>query len=166
VTKEGIVDLEDPEKSRDVLTVLASDRVGQGGDFMGLLKGFGLQKGAYGTTMSWDTIDLFVVGCDIHSMETVIGRLNEIGGGGVCAIGDEIVSEFPAPLCGIYSLKPMETLRAEIKHLEEALKRNGVRWERPILTIDTLGTPAIPHLRITHHGYVRLRDRAVLSVKV
>ena len=166
VTKEGIVDLEDPEKSSDVLTVLALDRVGQGGNFMGLLKGFGLQKGAYGTTMSWDTIDLFVVGCDIHSMETVIRRLNEIGGGGVYAIGDEIVSEFPAPLCGMYSLKPMETLRAEIKHLEEALKKNGARWERPLLTIDTLGTPAIPHLRITHHGYVRLKDRAVLPVEV
>ncbi len=166
VTKERIVDLEDPEESSDVLMLLASDRVGRGGHFMGLLKGFGLQKGAYGTTMSWDTIDLFVVGCDIHSMETVIGRLKEIGGGGVYAIGDEIVSEFPAPLCGMYSLKPMEILRGEIKHLEEALKRNGVRWEKPILTIDTLGTPAIPHLRITHHGYVRLRDRAILSVEV
>jgi len=166
VTKEKIVDLEDPEESRDMVMLLALDRVGQGGEFMGLLKGLGLQRGAYGTTMSWDTIDMFVVGCDAHSMETVIGRLKEIGGGGVYAIGDEVVSEFPAPLCGMYSLKPMEILRAEIKKLEESLKRNGVRWEKPCLTIDTLGTPAIPHLRITHHGYVRLRDRAVLSVEV
>jgi adenine deaminase len=166
VTKEKIVDLEDPEESRDMVMLLALDRVGQGGEFMGLLKGLGLQRGAYGTTMSWDTIDMFIVGCDTHSMETVIGRLKEIGGGGVYAIGDDIVSEFPAPLCGMYSLKPMEILRAEIKKLEESLKRNGVRWEKPCLTIDTLGTPAIPHLRITHHGYVRLRDRAVLSVQV
>jgi adenine deaminase len=59
----------------------------------------------------------------------------------------------------------MENLRAEIKELEELLKTNGVRWEKPTLTIDTLGTPAIPHLRITHHGYVRLRDRVVLPVQ-
>ena len=166
VTKERIVDLEDPKESTDVLMVLALDRVGRGGAFMGLLKGFGLQRGAYGTTMSWDTIDMFVVGCDAHSMETVIGRLKEIGGGGVYAIGDKIIEEFAAPLCGFISLKPMERLREETKRLEEALKRNGVRWEKPLLTIDTLGTPAIPHLRITHHGYVRLRDRAVLSVEV
>jgi len=166
VTKERIVDLEDLEESRDVLMLLALDRVGRGSAFMGFLKGFGLQKGAYGTTMSWDTIDMFVVGCDTHSMDTVIGRLREIGGGGVYAIGDEIVSEFPAPLCGVYSLKPMEILNAEIKKLEESLKRNGVRWGKSVLTIDTLGTPAIPHLRITHHGYVRLRDMAVLSVQV
>ena len=166
VTKERIIDLEDPEESKDVVMLLALDRVGRQGSFMGLLKGFGLQRGAYGTTMSWDTIDMFVVGCDTHSMKTVIERLKEIKGGGVYAIGDEIVSEFQAPLCGFYSLKPMEILNSELKKLEESLKKNGVRWGKPILTIDTLGTPAIPHLRITHHGYVNLKDRKILSLEV
>jgi adenine deaminase len=41
-----------------------------------------------------------------------------------------------------------------------------VRWEKPVLTIDTLGTPAIPHLRITHQGYVNLKDRKILSLEV
>jgi adenine deaminase len=165
VTKERIIDLEDPEESKDVLMLLALNRVEGKGSFMGLLKGFGLQRGAYGTTMSWDTIDMFIVGCDTHSMVTVIHRLKEIGGGGVYAMGGKVVSEFRAPLCGFYSLKPMEILRAEVKELEESLKRNGVRWEKPILTIDTLGTPAIPHLRITHHGYVNLKDRKILSLE-
>ena len=166
VTKERIIDLEDPEESKDVVMLLALDRVGRQGSFMGLLKGFGLQRGAYGTTMSWDTIDMFVVGCDTHSMKTVIERFKEIKGGGVYAIGDEIVSELQAPLCGFYSLEPMEILSQRTKQLEDSLKKNGVRWEKPILTIDTLGTPAIPHLRITHHGYVRLKDREILSLEV
>jgi adenine deaminase len=166
VTREKIINLEDPEESDDVVMLFALNRVEGKGSFMGLLKGFGLQRGAYGTTMSWDTIDMFIVGCDTRSMVTVIHRLKEIGGGGVYAMGDEIVSEFQAPLCGFYSLKPMEILRTEVKELEESLKRNGVRWEKPLLTIDTLGTPAIPHLRITHNGYVRLGDRMVLPVEV
>ncbi len=165
VTRERIIDLEDPVESRDVLMLLASDRIGGRGSFMGLLKGFGLQRGAYGTTMSWDTIDMFIVGCDPRSMETVIKRLREIGGGGVYAIGDEIVSEFSAPVCGFYSLKPMETLNDDMRKLGDSLKKNGVKWEKPILTIDTLGTPAIPHLRITHHGYVRLKDRKILFLE-
>ena len=166
VTKEAIIDLEGPEESKDVAMLFAIDRVGKGGAFMGLLKGFGLKRGAYGTTMSWDTVDMLVVGCDPQSMKTVIERLKEIGGGGVYAIGGEIVSEFPAPLCGFYSLKPMEILSAEVKNLEEFLKKNGVMWEKPILTIDTLGTPAIPHLRITHQGYVNLKDRKILPLEV
>ena len=166
VTKERIIDLEDPEESKDVIMLLALDRVGRQGSFMGFLKGFGLQRGAYGTTMSWDTIDMFVVGCDTRSMETVIKRLKEIRGGGVYAIGEEIISEIQAPLCGFYSLEPMEILSQRTKQLEDSLKKNRVRWEKPILTIDTLGTPAIPHLRITHQGYVRLKDREILSIEV
>jgi adenine deaminase len=109
---------------------------------------------------------MIVVGCDTQSTETVIGRLKEIGGGGVYAIGKEIVAEFPAPLCGVTSLKPMEIVGEEIRKLEESLRKNGVGWEKPTLTVDTLGTAAIPHLRITHHGYVNLKDRKILSLEV
>ena len=165
VTKESIIDLEKPEESKDVIMILAVDRLGSGKAFMGLLKGFGLERGAYGTTMSWDSPDMIVVGCDTQSMETVIGRLKEIGGGGVYAIGNEVVVEFPAPLCGVASLKPMEIVGEEVKKLEASLRRNGVKWEKPALTVDTLTSPAIPHLRITHNGYVNLRDRRVLSVE-
>ncbi|MDP2970461.1 MAG: adenine deaminase C-terminal domain-containing protein, partial [Deltaproteobacteria bacterium] len=165
VTKERIIDLNKPEESKDVIMILALDRLGSGKAFMGLLKGFGLERGAYGTTMSWDSSDMIVVGCDHQSMKAVIERLRENGGGGVYAIGSEIVAEFPAPLCGLISLKPMEKVRDEIKHLEESLSKNGVKWEKPALTVDTLSTAAIPHLRITHNGYVNLRDRRVLSVE-
>ena len=71
-----------------------------------------------------------------------------------------------ALLCGVISLKPMEIVGDEVRKLEETLKKNGVKWEKPILAVDTLGTPAIPNLRITHHGYVRLKDREILSLEI
>jgi adenine deaminase len=166
VTQERIIDLEDPEESNDVIMIFVINRLGSGKAFMGLLKGFGLQRGAYGTTTSWDMPDMIVVGCDTQSMETVIGRLEEIGGGCAYAIGKEIVAELPAPLCGVISLKPMEIVGKEAGKLEESLRKNGVKWEKPILTVDTFGTPAIPSLRITNHGYVRLKDRKILSLEV
>jgi adenine deaminase len=165
VTQERIVDLKDPKESKDILRLLAVDRVGEGGAFLGFLKGFGLRRGAYGSTMCWDTVDMIVVGCDPKSMETVVRRLQETGGGGVYAMGEEVVAEFPAPVGGLMSLKPMETVRDEIKGLERSLRKNGARWEKNVLTVDTLSTPAIPHLRITHHGYVRLKDRKVLPLE-
>jgi adenine deaminase len=166
VTKEKIIDLEDPEEAKDVIMILAINRLGTGKAFMGFLKGFGLQMGAYGTTMCWDVVDMIVVGCDIQSMDTVIGRLKEIGGGGIYAIGKEVVAEIPAPLCGVTSLKSMEIVGEEVRKLEVSLRKNGVRWEKPVLTVDTFGTPAIPNLRITHDGYVRLKDRQILSLEI
>ncbi len=166
VTKERIIDLENPVESKDLILLLALDRTGSGETFMGLLKGFGLRKGAYGSTMCWDTPDMIVVGCDAHSIKTVIERLKEIGGGGVYAIGEDVVSECKTPLCGMVSLEPMESIRDEIKRLEVYLRKNGVKWEKPVLTIDTLGTPAIPQLRITHKGYVKLKEREILPLEV
>jgi adenine deaminase len=166
VTQEKVIDLGIAGESEGINMILAIDRVGREKAFMGLLKGFGLQRGAYGSTMCWDVTDMIVVGCDTRSMETVIKRLKEIGGGGVYAVGEEVVAEFPAPLCGLVSLKSMEVVREEVKHLEAFLRKNGARWEKPALTVDTLGTPAIPHLRITHQGYVRLRDQKILLLEV
>jgi adenine deaminase len=166
VTQERIIGLEDSRESKDILMLLAIDRVGEGGAFLGFLKGFGLRRGAYGSTMCWDTVDMIVVGYDTKSVETVVKRLQETGGGGVYAIGEEVIAEFSAPLGGLLSLKPMKTIRDEIKSLERSLRKNGAKWEKNILAIDTLGTPAIPHLRITHHGYVRLKDRKQLPLEV
>jgi adenine deaminase len=166
VTKEKIVDLDDPGEARSLVMLLAADRIGGRGSFMGLLKGLGLQRGAYGSTMTWDTVDMVVAGCDLQSMKTAIGRLKEIRGGGVYAIGNEIVAEISTPFCGSMSLKPMRKIYEEAARLESALTENGVSWEKPVLAIDTLTTPAIPHLRISHEGYVRLKDRQVLPLEV
>jgi adenine deaminase len=165
VTQEKLIDLDIPAESKDVILIFAVDRLGRGEAFMGLLKGLGLQKGAYGSTMCWDTTDMIVVGCDTRSMETAIGRLKEIGGGGVYAVGGEVVAEFPAPLCGLVSLKSMEVVREEVRQVEESLRKNGIAWEKPMLTVDILGSPAIPHLKISHEGYVRLRDQKILPLQ-
>lgn len=165
VTRELILDMQAPGAWDDLNWVAAVDRLGSGGAFWGLLKGFGLKRGACGSTMCWDTGDLILVGCEQRSMETVMGRLRELGGGAVYAVGGEVVAEYSAPICGIISQEPMARLRDRLKEIEEAMAREGVPWEKSLLTIDTLSTAAIPHLRITHRGYVRLKDRALLGLE-
>ncbi len=166
VTKERIIDLDNPDESNDLSMIYALDRLGSGESFMGYLKGFGLQEGAYGTTVCWDTPDLIVVGCDYGSIETVIERLRQTGGGSVLALGREIIAELKTPVCGIASLEPMETISRKTQKLDSALKERGVIWETPVLTVDTLGTAAIPHLRINHEGYVKVKDRSILPVGI
>jgi len=165
VTTEGIADLDDPQQRKQLNLLLAIERTGRGGMFLGMIKGLGLKYGAAGTTMCWDTSDMFVAGCDEESIRAVVDRLEVIGGGAVVAVGSKILAEYPARLCGIVGLEDMETAWNQIQKTERALAELGVPWEKPILTLNTLGTAAIPHLRITHHGYVRLRDRAVLALQ-
>ncbi len=166
VTRETIVDFSKPEDSKDVIMAIAIERTGRGGVFSGFIKGFGLKQGACGSTMCWDSTDMIIVGTDAKSITTVINRLKQIGGGTVYAIGRKIIAEYQAPLCGLVSLEPMEKARQKIKALEQALHDSGgVPWEKPMLSLVTLGSAAIPHLRITHEGYVRLKDFALLDIK-
>ncbi|OPY80462.1 MAG: Adenine deaminase [Syntrophus sp. PtaU1.Bin005] len=164
VTREKIIDFDNPEDAADVLYAAALNRTGGGKSFTGFLKGFGLKMGACGTTTSWDTVDMLCAGADMASIRTVIERLREIGGGAVFAIGETVVAECPLPLCGVVSLAPLKTLSAQMRNLDEALQNAGARWEKPVLTLDTLTTASIPHLRITHEGYVRMRDRKILPL--
>jgi len=166
VTRERIVDLDNPEECNNLNMVCALDRTQGDRIFMGYLKGLGLKEGAYGTTMCWDTRDLIAVGCDYPSIRTAIERLRAIGGGGVFAVGDRIIAEFSAPVCGVSSMQPMETIRDQTRRLDDSLRERGVPWKTPILTVDTLGTAAIPHFRINHDGYVNLRDRRILPVEL
>jgi adenine deaminase len=166
VTQESIIDLDEPGASKDLLMVLAVNRLGREGSFLGFIRGFGLKEGAVGSTQNWDTGDMVVVGGDPVSMITVIERLKEIHGGYVYAISKDVMAELPTPVCGFLSYEPMEMIKDQMKRLEKVLQEKGVTWEKPLTTLDTLTTPAIPHIRITHSGYVRLRDRAVLSVAV
>jgi len=166
VTKEAIVELSDPREPGCLNMALAIDRTGGGEAFLGFIKGFGLKQGACGSTMCWDTTDMIVLGCDALSMETVIGRLKASGGGAVYAIGREVVAEFPASLCGVVTVERMETARAQVWEFEEKLHQNGVPWENPLLALNTQGNAAIPHFRLTHNGYVRMKDRTVLPLVV
>jgi adenine deaminase len=161
VTREAVLSAAEA-RTVDLTPVLAVERTRGEAAFWGFLRGFGLREGAYATTKTWDSPDLLVVGRDWTSVATAIRRIAENGGGGVFARGGEVLAENAAPICAVASSASLQQVRAGLRSLEQALERSGVAWESPLLTVDTLGTPAIPHLRVTHHGYVRLKDRAVL----
>ncbi len=164
VTREAVLTWEEAAVA-DLVPVLALERTRGEQAFWGLLKGLGLREGAYATSTAWDTPDLLVVGRDGLSVRTALSRLVEIGGGLVFARGADVVAESRAPICAVASLDTIEQVRADLCAVADALHQAGVRWDDPILAVDTLTTPAIPHLRVTHRGYVRLRDRALLRVE-
>ena len=150
----------------DVLALVAVDRLCRRGTFWGLIKGFGLAQGACGSTMCWDTADLLAVGCDPESLRTVVHRLRETGGGVVYAVGGQVVAELVTPVCGLVSRGSMEDVAQATEEVERALAAAGVAWEKPLLTLSTLATAAIPFFRVTHRGYLRMTDRALLPLQV
>lgn len=146
------------------LRVAVIDRFGQSRGFRGLLLGLGLSGGAVALTTGWESAGVTVVGDDAADMRLALDRLVEIRGGAVVTAGGRVSAEWKAELLGVQSLAPLSEVVEQVGAVQGALRSLGCEQPNPLQTVETLTTAAIPHLRITPEGYVRLRDGARLGL--
>jgi len=144
-----------PDLARDLVKIAVIERHGVNGNrATGFVKGFGLQKGAIGSTVCHDHHNIAVVGVDPADMALAANRLMEIEGGFVVVEGGRVLAELPLPVAGLMSLASFEAVREELVGLRAAARSLGVVLEEPFLQLAFLALPVIPHLKITDMGMV------------
>lgn len=144
-----------PDIARDLVKIAVIERHGVNGNrATGFVKGFGLQRGAIGTTVCHDHHNIAVVGADYDDMALAANRLGQIEGGFVVVEGGRVLAELALPVAGLMSLLPFEDVRASLIDLRSAARSLGVTLEEPFLQLAFLCLPVIPHLKITDHGMV------------
>lgn len=168
VTREGVVELSvrrgELILEGDVALVAVMDREGERPPFVGLVRGFGLRRGAYATSMAWDSPLLVAVGASVEEVCIALSRLVALGGGVVVCAGERLLAELPAPVAGVVSLGTLEDVALRETAIDRALGELGARGPRPSLSVDVLTALAIPHFRVCDLGYVRVRDGALLGL--
>lgn len=144
-----------PDLARDLVKIAVIERHGVNGNrATGFVKGFGLKRGAIGSTVCHDHHNIAVVGADYADMALAANRLVEIEGGFVVAEGCRILAELPLPVAGLMSLQSFEHVREALVALRAAARSLGVILEEPFLQLAFLALPVIPHLKITDMGMV------------
>jgi adenine deaminase len=144
-----------PDVARDLVKIAVIERHGVNGNrATGFVKGFGLQRGAIGSTVCHDHHNIAVVGSDYADMALAANRLVEIEGGFVVVEGGRVLAELPLPVAGLMSLRSFEEVREELVKLRAAARSLGVVLEEPFLQLAFLALPVIPHLKITDFGMV------------
>jgi adenine deaminase len=127
----------------------ATGRVG-----LGLVRGFGLQAGAFASTVAHDAHNLVVVGVDDEAMALCAARAQELGGGLVVARGGEVIGELALPIAGLLSDAPLEQVAEGLEGLQHLLAEQGVTIDAPFMTLSFLALSVIPSLKITDRGLV------------
>ena len=144
-----------PDLARDLVKIAVIERHGVNGNrATGFVRGFGLQRGAIGSTVCHDHHNIAVVGADYGDMAVAANRLVEIEGGFVVVEGGRVKAELALPVAGLMSLHPFEEVREELVRLRAAARSLGVVLEEPFLQLAFLALPVIPHLKITDFGMV------------
>ena len=90
-----------PDTARDLVKIAVIERHGVNGNMAtGFVQGFGLQRGAIGSTICHDHHNIAVVGANYDDMALASNRLGEIEGGFVVVEGGRILAELPLPVAG------------------------------------------------------------------
>lgn len=173
VTREEFIDMPvtdgqlKADVGRDILKVAAIERsYGTGQNFVGLIRGLGLRRGAMATTDVWDCGDIIVVGADENDMARAVNRIKELRGGSVVCAGGRIVAELALPVAGEISTEPMEAIAEKIQRIQEAVTELGGSSPNFGLTLAVLTSPAIPFLRICESGLFSLRENSFVDLIV
>jgi adenine deaminase len=143
------------DPGRDLAKVAVLERhVGSGRIGLGFVRGFGLQRGAFGATLAHDAHNVIVVGTDDNDMLRVVERLRDLEGGFVVVAGREVLAELPLPVAGLLSDRPLAEVLAASAKLDEAVLSLGVSFPAPLQTLTFLALSVIPALKITDRGLV------------
>ena len=120
-----------PDVARDLVKIAVIERHGVNGNrSTGFLTGFGLQRGAIGSTVCHDHHNIAVVGVDYADMALAANRLGQIEGGFVVVENGVVLAELALPVAGLMSLLSFEEVRAGLVALRAAARSLGVSTRR------------------------------------
>lgn len=154
-------------EGKEFSKVAAVDRAVRPGKlFTGVLRGFGLSRGAVACSAAWDGPDIVVVGREEAEMAAAVNRVAELQGGAVLRGAGDLDTEIALPVFGLAAARPLAELAAELETLNAALRELGAGFPDPLLTLVTLTGAAIPYLRICEEGLVNLRDGRTVGLRV
>ena len=162
---EGDELVADPDAEVLKATLLDRHPKGDGTGFTGFLTGYGLDRGAVATSVTWETTGVVAVGADDEAMRTAVGRVNEMGGGWAVVEDEEVVAELPTRVAGICSDLEVEETAKLYSAVESAVHRLGANVERPMLALQTLTFPGVPKLKLSFSGYADVPNREVVGLE-
>ena len=127
---------------------------GTGNVGVGLIKGYGIKKGAVAISVAHDSHNIIVVGVNDADMAAGVKRLITIGGGAVLVSDGKILEEMPLPIGGLMSDQAGEWVDKKLSSLDEkAVHILGVNsCLEPLMTLCFMSLPVIPELKITDSG--------------
>ncbi len=140
---------------RDLLVMAVVERHrGTGNVGLGLVKGFGLVRGAIATSVAHDSHNIAAVGTSTEELYWAVSAVEEMEGGLVVVDDGAVEASLPLPIAGLLSDRSMEEVAEKIKEVVGAAKDLGSSLEDPFMTLSFLCLPVIPELKLTDKGLV------------
>lgn len=154
-----------PNLKEDILKIAVVERHRATGNIgVGFVQGFGLKKGAIGSSVAHDSHNLVIVGTNDEDMLKAILTIREMGGGLVVVSEGKVLTSLALPIAGLMSDAPVEEVHKKLEALHKAAKGLGCNLSDPFMSLSFLSLPVIPELKITDKGLVDVDQFKIVSV--
>ena len=149
---------------RDVLKLVVVERHRATGNIgVGLVKGFGLKRGALASSIAHDSHNVVAVGVDDADIFAALREIQRLQGGLVVAAEGKILASLALPIAGLLSDEPLQTVVAKLEKLDVVASELGCILDSPFSTLSFLALPVIPELRLTDIGLVDVQAFQLLT---
>jgi adenine deaminase len=156
----ALIDIE-----RDILKLAVVERHRATGNIgLGLIKGFGLKRGALASTIAHDSHNVVVVGTNDSDMYTAVNELGRIGGGLVACSNNKVLASLPLPIAGLLSNLPLKQIVQEFENLEKVAATLGNLPPAPFAILSFMALPVIPELKLTDKGLVDVLQFKLIDI--
>ena len=148
-----------PDVERDILKLVVVERHNATGNIgLGLVRGFGLKKGALASSVAHDSHNIIAVGTDDLDILKAIQEIERLQGGLVVCAGGEVLASLPLPIAGLLSPESLDVVVSQHEGVEKAAAGLGNLPPAPFAILSFLALPVIPELRLTDLGLVDVTE--------
>jgi adenine deaminase len=153
-----------PDVERDLLKLVVVERHKATGNIgLGLVRGFGLKKGALASSVAHDSHNIIAVGTNDFDILKAIEQIKTMQGGLVVCANLEVLATLPLPIAGLLSPESLDTVVSQYEEVERAAASLGSLPPAPFTILSFLALPVIPEVRLTDLGLVDVNEFKLLK---
>lgn len=146
----GAIDVS-TDLSSDILKIVVKDRYKDSPPATGFIKGFGLSRGAFASSIAHDNHNIICIGTNDADIVSAVNRIVDMEGGlAVCEEGK--ISSIELNIAGIMTTKSCDEVAHIYQQLSETVKSNGCIMKAPFMTLSFMALLVIPELKIGDRG--------------
>jgi len=140
---------------RDILKMAVIERhLASGNVGLGFVKGFGIKRGALGSSVAHDSHNLVLIGTNDEDMLLAAHRIERMRGGLAVVAEGRVLASLALSIAGLMSERPFEEVNEGLEALLDATHDLGSDLHDPFMTLSFLALPVIPSLKLTDKGLV------------
>jgi adenine deaminase len=141
----------EPDLENDILKIVVKDRYNDAPPATGFIKGFGLKRGAFASSIAHDSHNIISIGTNDKDIISAVNEIIRMKGGLATSSAGNVES-LKLDIAGIMTTRSCEEVAGDYEKLNNIVKSFGCTMRAPFMALSFMALLVIPDLKIGDRG--------------